>query len=134
MPILPAEPDYHPPGLWDDPTAIPADKAEVPSVAAIRTRMRLAHDAEQLGDPRMFEQRLAADPNDHQARFDLALIQNAHGDRMAAAESLLAIVKADRSWEDDKARSQLVTFFEAWGPTDMVTLAARRKLSSLLFS
>ena len=113
---------------------IPADKSDAPAVAAIRTKMRLAREAAELGDPSEFERRLAANPKDHQARFDLALIQNAQGDRMAAADSLLEIVKADRAWEDDKARSQLVTFFEAWGPTDEVTLAARRKLSSLLFS
>jgi len=113
---------------------IPADKSDAPAVAAIRTRMRLAREAAELGDPAELERRLAADPKDHQARFDLALIQNARGDRMAAADSLLAIVKADRTWQDDKARGQLVTFFEAWGPTDEVTLAARRKLSSLLFS
>ncbi|TIP33545.1 MAG: tetratricopeptide repeat protein, partial [Mesorhizobium sp.] len=69
-----------------------------------------------------------------EARFDLAMIQNARGDRNAAADNLLAIVKADRSWNDDGARAQLLKLFEAWGMTDEATLAARRKLSSLLFS
>ena len=54
--------------------------------------------------------------------------------KQAAADSLLAIVKADRSWNDDGAKAQLLKFFDAWGPTDEATLAARRKLSSLLFS
>ncbi|TIT18168.1 MAG: tetratricopeptide repeat protein, partial [Mesorhizobium sp.] len=71
---------------------------------------------------------------DHQARFELAMIQNAKGDRMAAADNLLAIIKADRSWNDDSARTQLLQLFEAWGMTDEATLSARRKLSSLLFS
>ena len=62
------------------------------------------------------------------------MIQNAEGKRMEAADNLLAIVKADRTWNDDGARAQLVKFFEAWGPTDEATLAARRKLSSVLFS
>ncbi|RUX87367.1 tetratricopeptide repeat protein, partial [Mesorhizobium sp. M2A.F.Ca.ET.040.01.1.1] len=62
------------------------------------------------------------------------MIQNARGDRSAAADNLLAIVKADRSWNDDGARAQLLKLFEAWGMTDEATLAARRKLSSLLFS
>ena len=56
------------------------------------------------------------------------------GDRSAAADNLLAIVKADRTWNEDGARAQLLKFFEAWGPMDEATLAARRKLSSLLFS
>ena len=77
---------------------------------------------------------MSADPKDHQARFDLALVQNAKGDRMAAADNLLAVMKADRTWRDDGARQQLLKFFEAWGMNDEATLAARRKLSSLLFS
>ncbi len=82
-----------------------------------------------LGDAAQIQARLDADPADHQARFDLALLQNANGDRHAAADSLLSIVKADRTWQDDGARNQLIKFFEAWGMTDEATLAARRKLS-----
>ena len=107
---------------------------DAPALAALRTRMALAAQAESLGNPEEFERRLAANPNDHQARFDLAMIQSARGERMAAADNLLAIVKADRAWRDDAARTQLLQFFEAWGMTDEATLSARRKLSSLLFS
>ncbi|RWF31053.1 MAG: tetratricopeptide repeat protein, partial [Mesorhizobium sp.] len=64
----------------------------------------------------------------------LAMIQNSRGERTQAADNLLAIIKADRSWNDDGAKAQLLKFFEAWGMTDEATLAARRKLSSLLFS
>ena len=71
---------------------------------------------------------------DHQARFDLALALNGGGRRDDAAAALLEIIKRDRSWNDDGARKQLVQFFEAWGPVDPATLAARRKLSGLLFS
>ena len=112
----------------------PEGKNESPPIAAVRAKMDLAGQVSGLGDARELEQRIASDPKDHQARFDLALIQNAGGDRAAAADSLLAIVKADRSWNDDGAKAQLLKFFEAWGPTDEATLAARRKLSSLLFS
>lgn len=112
----------------------PADKKDAPALAAVRTRISLAEQAASLGEAAEFERRLAADPKDHQARFDLAMIQNAEGKRMEAADNLLAIVKADRTWNDDGARAQLVKFFEAWGPTDEATLAARRKLSSVLFS
>jgi len=112
----------------------PADKAEAPALSAVRAKLALAAQAASLGDPVELEARLAANPGDHQARFDLAMIQNALGNRADAADNLLAIVKADRTWQDDAARAQLLQFFEAWGMADEVTLASRRKLSSLLFS
>ena len=104
------------------------------AVAAVRAKITLAEQTAGLGDRRELEQRLAADAADHQARFDLALILNALDQRDEAAEHLLAIIKADRGWQDDAARNQLLQFFEAWGATDESTLSARRKLSSLLFS
>ena len=73
-------------------------------------------------------------PRIFEARFDLALLLNAKGDREGAADQLLEIVAKNRSWEDEKARKQLVQFFEAWGPTDEATLSGRRRLSSLLFA
>lgn len=103
-------------------------------IAGVRARIALADEMSQLGDPEEFKRRLAANPNDHEARFELAKIQNAMGDREGAADSLLYIVGKDRGWNDDAARAQLLTFFEAWGLTDEVTLSARRKLSSMLFS
>ncbi|TKB12745.1 MAG: thioredoxin [Mesorhizobium sp.] len=112
----------------------PEDKKDAPALAALRAKMTLAAEAAALGNPAEFERRLAANPNDHQARFDLAMVQNARGEKTQAADNLLAIVKADRTWNDDGARAQLLKFFEAWGMTDEATLAARRKLSSLLFS
>lgn len=104
------------------------------ALVALRAKMALAAQAASLGDPSEFERKLAADPKDHQARFDLALIQSANGQHMEAANNLLEIVRADRTWNDDGARAQLVQFFEAWGMADPATLSARRKLSSLLFS
>ena len=112
----------------------PEAKKDAPALSALRAKMALAAQTAGLGNPAELEKRLAENPKDHQARFDLAMIQNAMGDRMAAADSLLAIVKADRAWNDDGARAQLLRFFEAWGMTDEATLSARRKLSSLLFS
>jgi putative thioredoxin len=113
---------------------VPDDKKDAPAIAGIRAKIALADQAAALGDPVELERRLAANPNDHEARFDLAMIQNALGKRTEAADNLLAIVKADRTWRDDGARAQLLQFFDAWGMTDDVTLATRRKLSSLLFS
>jgi putative thioredoxin len=80
------------------------------------------------------EARLQENPKDYAARFDLAMILNAKGQRHEAADQLLAIMKADRAWNDDGARKQLLQFFDAWGPADEASVTARRKLSSLLFS
>ncbi len=113
---------------------VPEDKRDNAAVVAMRTRLALAAQAAGLGDAGELEKRLAQNPNDHQARFDLAMIRNARGERDQAADNLLEILRADRGWNDEAARTQLLQFFEAWGMTDPATLAARRKLSSLLFS
>ncbi|MBN9071317.1 MAG: thioredoxin [Rhizobiales bacterium] len=112
----------------------PDDAKSRDALSGIRSKLALAAQAAELGDAAEFQRRLAADPKDHEARFDLAMVQNAAGDRMAAADNLLEIVRTDRTWRDDGARAQLLKFFEAWGMTDEATLSARRKLSSLLFS
>ncbi|MFM2442860.1 MAG: hypothetical protein RJB09_46 [Pseudomonadota bacterium] len=103
-------------------------------VHAVRTAVDLALQAAKLGDVGDLEARLAANPDDHQARFDYAVALNGRGGRQAAADALLYIIKKQRSWEDDKARQQLLQFFEAWGPLEQDTIDARRKLSTLLFS
>ncbi|MEX0852806.1 MAG: thioredoxin [Bauldia sp.] len=113
--------------------AVPGSAAD-PAVAAVRAQIDLATQTASLGDPAALRGRLAADPKDHQARFDLALILNANGDREGATDRLLEIIAKDRGWNDEKARKQLLQFFEAWGPTDAATLSGRRQLSSLLFA
>ncbi|WP_265516231.1 thioredoxin [Nitratireductor luteus] len=113
---------------------VPAAKSDASAVAAIRARMALAEQVAALGDPEALAARLEANPADHQARFDLALIANARGRREEAAERLLHIIRTDRSWNDDGARAKLLELFDAWGPADPATLSARRRLSSLLFS
>jgi putative thioredoxin len=113
---------------------VPPAKAGDPLVTAARAQLTLAEQTAGLGDPKALRARIAADPADWQARFDLALIQNGAGDREAAADLLLDIVRRNRAWEEEKARKQLVQFFEAWGPKDPATLAGRRRLSSLLFA
>ena len=67
-------------------------------------------------------------------QFDLALALNARDRREEAVDHLVAIIKADRKWNDDGARKQLLQFFEVWGPKEPATVMARRKLSSILFS
>ncbi len=113
---------------------VPADKKEDAGIRAAEAKIALADQVAKLGDPVALEARLKADPKDYQARYDLAMILNATGERDEAADHLLAIMKADRAWNDDGARKQLLQFFEAWGPADPASLTARRKLSSLLFS
>ena len=112
----------------------PAAKANDPALAGARAAIELAEQAGSLGDLAELQRRVEADPADHQARFDLAVGLNALGRREEAANHLLEIVRRDRNWNEDGARKQLVQFFEAWGPMDAMTLAGRRRLSSLLFS
>ncbi len=80
------------------------------------------------------ERQLQADPDNHQTRFDLAMARFAAGDKAAAVDHLLEIIRRDRAWNEDAARLQLLKFFEAFGHTDPVTVDGRRKLSSMLFS
>jgi putative thioredoxin len=112
----------------------PPDKEQDPAIKAVRAAIELAEQAAELGDVAEFEQRIAADPNDHQARFDLAIALNAVDRRVEAAEHLVEIVKRDRSWNEDGARKQLLQFFEAWGPKDEASILGRRRLSAVLFS
>lgn len=105
-----------------------------PAVAAVLKKLDQIEEARKLGDPAALEQALALDPDDHAARLKLAKIRNVEGDRQAAADHLLLIMKRDRTFDDDGARRELLQFFDVWGPKDPATMAARRKLSSILFS
>ena len=112
----------------------PQAKANDPAIAGARAAIELAEQAGSLGDLADLQRQVETDPSDHQARFDLAIGLNARGRRGEAVDHLLEIVRRDRNWNDDGARKQLVQFFEAWGPMDEMTLAGRRRLSSLLFA
>lgn len=105
-----------------------------PAISAAVAALELAEQACDLGDLAELQKRVDTDPSDFDARFDLAIALNAKGEREKAADLLLEIIRKDRSWRDDGAREQLVQFFDAWGPTDPNTVAARRKLSTSLFS
>jgi putative thioredoxin len=113
---------------------VPEAKRSDAAVAAARAALDLAEQAKSVGPIDELEKKIAADPLDHQARFDLAAALNAKGKRPEAVEHLLAIVKRDRKWNDDGARKQLVQLFDAWGPTDPATIEGRKRLSSVLFS
>jgi putative thioredoxin len=112
----------------------PQAKANDPAIAGARAAIELAEQAASLGDLADLQRRVEANPLDHQARFDLAVALNAKGRREDAVDHLLEIVRRDRTWNEDGARKQLVQFFEAWGPTDEMTVAGRRRLSSILFA
>ncbi len=114
---------------------VPAKIAHHADVEGARSALELkkegrkaAQEAEEL------RARIAARPDDYEARCGLATALNAAGQREEAAAELLAVIRADREWNDGAAKQQLLKFFEAWGPVDPATLAARRRLSSLLFS
>ena len=113
---------------------VPASKANDAAVVAARAALDLAEQAKTVGPIAELEQKVAANPLDHQARFDLAVALNAKGRRGEALEHLINIAKRDRKWNDDGARKQLVQFFDAWGPTDEATIEGRKRLSSILFA
>jgi putative thioredoxin len=113
---------------------VPEAKRNDAAVKAVQAAIDLAEQASSLGPVAELEQRVAANPLDHQARFDLATALNAMGKRSEATAQLLEIVKRDRKWNDDGARKQLIQFFEAWGGADEATVEGRKRLSTILFS
>jgi putative thioredoxin len=113
---------------------VPEAKRNDAAVAAARAALEVAEQAKSVGPITELEAKVAANPLDHQARFDLAVALNGKGRRQEAVDNLIDIVKRDRKWNEDGARKQLVQFFEAWGPTDEATVNGRKRLSSVLFS
>ena len=128
--IAVGQPDNARQALSNLPEALAAD----PAIAAVVKKLDQIEEARKLGDPAALEQALAQNADDHAARLNLAKIRNVEGDRQAAADHLLYIMKRDRAFDDDGARRELLQFFEVWGAKDAATMAARRKLSSILFS
>ena len=113
---------------------VPPAKADSAAVASARAAIELIRKAGEAGDVDELRAKVEADPDDPQARFDLALALNANGDRQGALDELLVLVAKNRNWNDDAARKQLVQLFDAWGPTDPATTDGRQKLSLLLFA
>jgi putative thioredoxin len=113
--------------------AIPAEMAGDPTIAQAKSALALAADAPDSGELAALEAAVAADPDNHQARYDLASAQIGAGQRDAAADNLLHIVAADREWQEDAARTKLLALFEAVGLEDPWVAAQRRRLSLILF-
>jgi putative thioredoxin len=112
----------------------PPEKANDPDIAGVRAALDLAGKAADSGDSGELGAKVAADPNDLQARFELAESLSAHGDLEAASDHLLAIIAKNRDWNEGAARDQLLKVFEAAGPASDIAKQGRRKLSAILFS
>jgi len=112
----------------------PPEKINDPEIAGVRAAIELASKGGDAGDNDELGARVAADPNDHQARFEYAEALSARGDLEGASDQLLTIIEKNRDWNDGAARTQLLKIFEAAGPMSEVTKQGRRKLSAILFS
>ena len=113
---------------------VPEAERKGEAYTTVANSIRLLAEAAELSETAALEAAIAANPDDHQARYDLALALNAEGKRVEAAEALVAIFKRDRTWNEDGARKKLLEFFDAWGPRDPATNRGRRMLSAALFS
>lgn len=114
--------------------SLPADIAKDPHVERGRAAIALARSATPGVDTAPLEARIAADPQDYEALFDLSAARMANGDRDGAADALLAIIAGDRAWQEGKARNQLLQLFEVVGLEDPWVSAQRRRLSAILFA
>ncbi len=113
---------------------VPPDKDGAAPVQAVKAAIALAAKAAGSSETAALEERVAKDPADHQARYDLAVALAASGYKGEALEHLLTIVRRDRKWNEEAARKQLLQLFDVWGPKDEFTIDGRKRLSSILFS
>ena len=113
---------------------VPADKLQDPNVISAKATLDLALNPVDTSELTRLEAAIARTPDDFAARLELAVVLNGSNQRREAIDQLIYVIRKDRSWNEDAARKQLVSFFEAWGPKDEATLMGRRKLSSVLFS
>lgn len=114
---------------------VPAKDADNSEIAGAKAALELAEQGlAKISQREQLRAKIEADPKDHQSRFDLAIALHAGGEREAAVDELLEIVRRNKAWNDDAARKQLVQFFDAFGPTDPLTIEGRKRLSKLLFA
>jgi putative thioredoxin len=112
----------------------PAEIADRPEIEAVHAQIALARQAQDAGPVADLRAAVEADPDNHQARFDLATALYASGEVEAAVDQLLDLFHRDREWNDGAAKAQLFTIFEALKPNDPVLLNGRRRLSSMIFA
>ncbi len=115
-------------------TAAPPAIAKAKEIEAVRAQLELARQAANAGPEQELRAAVTADPQDRQARFDLALALHAAGKVDEAVDVLLDLFKLDREWNDGAAKTQLMTIFDALKPTDPIALKGRRRLSSMIFA
>ena len=113
---------------------VPPDKSNTARVQSIQAALDLAEKAASAGNPSQLMDRVNSDPNNHQARFDLAVALVAADRKAEALDHLLELIRRDRKWNDEAGRKQLLQLFDAWGPKEPLVAEGRRRLSSLLFS
>lgn len=112
----------------------PADKAGDPAIASARAQIELAEASAGVGEAGALRAALERDPDDHQARYDLAMALVGKGDQAGAIEMLLELFRRDREWNDGAARAQLFKLFDSLGPKSEIAQKGRRKLSSMIFA
>ena len=112
----------------------PPSKQDDPDVKSALAALELAETPADQGEIAALEAQVASNADDHQARIDLAVALNAAGRREEALDQLIESIGRDREWNEEAARKQLLQLFEAWGLSDPLSVAGRRRLSSLLFS
>ncbi len=114
--------------------SLPEKQRQSAEIAGVVAAIELAEQGRAAqGQLAQFERRLAENPDDHEARIELAVALNSMGERQRAADALLEAIRRDRAWNEEAARKQLLKFFEAWGLEDPASLKARRGLSAVLF-
>jgi putative thioredoxin len=114
---------------------VPKESATHAEITAARSALELAEQGQKaMAGANKLRARLASNPDDHEARFELATALFGSGERETAIDELLTLFKCDREWNQQAARKQLVKFFEAMGPADPLTLSGRRRLSAQMFS
>ncbi|MAU48167.1 MAG: co-chaperone YbbN [Yangia sp.] len=112
----------------------PVEISKSAELEAAHAQLALARQAENAGPVADLTAQVEADPDDHQARFDLAQALYAKGDAAGAVDQLLELFRRDREWNEGAAKTQLFTIFEALKANDPVVLNGRRKLSSMIFA
>ncbi len=112
----------------------PKDKAGDPAIASARAQIELAEASAGAGETGALLAAVEANPNDHQARYDLAMAQIGQGAPEAAIETLLELFRRDREWNDAAARTQLFKLFDSLGPKSEAAQKGRRRLSSMIFA
>ena len=118
-------------GVFD---SLPEEALTQKEATALKASLELAEQSADLGEAADLQSKLESDPDNIQARFDLAIALNSKNKREEAVDHLIMIIKKDREWNDDGARKQLLQFFESWGVMDPASVYGRRQLSSILFA